>query len=517
MDFVENIQTSIETINTNLTELTDLEIDIGTPLYFNLLSSYDTLKKSLSTFDELITAIRTGKKPQKHSHQMEEADEEDSTQNVTQASKEEEQISTELTDDQVYRISLAEFSRPDDINNAESRIKTQEIAKAIGDMIGCNHVHLRYFYHFCPSNSTFRNIIRYLCEKIAPFVLFVTLANGQVIAIYINKKCEGTVTGEYHLRDKGMCLFGSHFENGNIVMDKYENIDGHIQITMDQHADFFEIKIEGVGKISTMPYKEMVENLFTYKVSHKPGSEKLWKGLTSPSLLCNEDLYSFVISMHVGIYRKNKFTVEKKLSTDLSQLDISFKQLIEIEDKKSLQYYINKAKTEYGLTRPSVIIDEENFPTAATNPSEPESITIASQWINLIRTREVFHLMRQKFGYSDKFTMSGVYHFTEYEMPHQFISIQAIFSCRMELCLYYFVSMECMVGVSLTKANRKDLKSNPQVMKLFAVFYKNGKAQFTQYDTKNSVVDEERRLYPYATIDDEYRIYSVPNSITLAK
>ena len=533
MDYIENIESSINTINSNLTSLSELEIDIGTPLYHSLITNYDSLKKSLSTFDQLITAIRSGKKLSQiiqnnqnnsniqnsnnsnvlnNSNQNENEKQQENNQNEK---KEEIQNPRELTPQQKYNLSLHEFTRPEDRENAESRLETKEIIGSIGKMLGYNHVHLRYFYNFCPSNASFRNIIRYLCEKIAPFVFFVTLSNGQVIGIYFNKKCEATGDGEYHLKDKGMCIFGSHFENGNIVMDKYESINGHVQTRLDPQGDFFEVKIHGVGKFSTMPYKEMVENLFTYKVSQKPGSEKLFKGLTSPSLLCSEDLYCYVISMHIGIYRKNKFTVEKKPSIDLTQLEISFKDIVESEEKQPLEYYINKAKTEYGLSEPSVALDDENFPRATTNPSDPEAMTLASQWINLIRTKEMLHLLRQKFGYADTFTMSGVYHFTEYEMPHQLMSLEGIFGCRMETSMFYFFSMECMVGVSITKENRTKLGSHPTVLKLFAIFYKNNTISFMQFETKNSIVNDERRMNPYAYVDDEYRIHPSDSFIQL--
>ena len=65
--------------------------------------------------------------------------------------------------------------------------------------------------------------------------------------------------------------------------------------------------------------------------------------------------------MHIGIYRKNKFTVEKKPSIDLTQLEISFKDIVESEEKQSLQYYINKAKKDFNLTEPSVALDENSF------------------------------------------------------------------------------------------------------------------------------------------------------------
>ena len=54
-----------------------------------------------------------------------------------------------------------------------------------------------------------------------------------------------------------------------------------------------------------------------------------------------------------------------------------------------------------------------------------------------------------------------------------------------------------MVGVALTKSNARDFGSAPNVMRLFAIFFKHGKLQFAQYETKNSIIRDERKLNPF--------------------
>ena len=237
--------------------------------------------------------------------------------------------------------------------------------------------------------------------------------------------------------------------------------------------------------------------------------------MTSPSLLCNEDLYCRATSFIIGIHRKNKFTVEKKQSIDTTQLSSSLLDIIKTEKRKPLEYYeeLIKKNQMSGQEILDTLID--NSPILMKIPYKQDVIRISSHWINLIRTEATFAFLRMRYGVTGPCIINGLQHFTDYVIPECVSTLLQGMLNGLPMTFFYLLSEECAVGVVFTKQSFGSNSFNPyhyppSTLKLFFVMLKDGILDFREIPTNNSLKNNNTYLLePYVVISPNYQLMFV--------
>ena len=390
------------------------------------------------------------------------------------------------------KYSLIDYTSNELKNEIPKRLKTKEILGTIGQMIGYDYVSL---HSFCKINSSMKNDrdrIKYLCEEVAPFVILFTMLDGNVIGFYFNKKMKLNENNSYHLQNKGMCIFGSHFENGNIVIDKYQPTDKayfEIKINPEQN-NYFKMKFHGVGSYPSYGYKHIVGSLSYFKIYSKDNSSDYFKDSSLSKIFNEHVLYSHFLTIHIAVFRNQSFQFENQQSLSTVSLSNSFKQIVmKSKPKKTLQQYeqtIMKSQFE-SVTKIKNTISKT--PMMTTIPHDTRIVKLSSHWINVLRTKEIMTRIMNEYQLNQNIQFFGLYHFTEYTIPQNTESINDLLKYGYHSMLCYFVSFDCLIGVAFTKdlsTGLKDIYDYPfEHLKLFSIILKDHQFEFKSYRTIN--------------------------------
>ena len=139
---------SIQSLEKNVQIAQQMNDEQNNPMNQQLLKIITNLKDCVESLSEIVIPEEMKQKQKEEKKEIQQ------------------QIRTTLTDEEkdLYSLKYETRDKIDDL--VMKRMKSKEILGTIGKAIDMNFVDIRGLDKFCPSNNTYMNIIKYLCEKI---------------------------------------------------------------------------------------------------------------------------------------------------------------------------------------------------------------------------------------------------------------------------------------------------------------------------------------------------------------